>query len=223
MIPRRIHYCWLSDEPMPKKMLGCMASWKRMLPGCEVVLWDKARVEHAMSENADFNSAWVRYWLAKRNYAFATDYIRLWALWREGGLYLDTDVEIVKPIDGLLDRKILLGEEGGTGDVEAALIGAREGDDEIKSVLDSFSAITDETLPKRMKRLLPNVELLPSVYFSPKNLWTGKVAATADTYAIHHFAGSWLSRRERMALWCGRRMGRWSIPVVRWIGCRIGL
>jgi len=207
---------------MPKKMRRCLSSWRRLLPGYETVLWDGPRVEREMAADVGFNGDWVRHWLEVGNYAFAADYIRLWALWREGGIYLDTDVEIVKPLDGLLDGELLLGEEGGTGDVEAAVIGAAKGNERIRSVIDSFGDFTDETLPKRMRRVLPDVELLPGACFSPKSWRTGKVHRTAQTYAIHHFAGSWLSRRERTAQWWGRQVGEWAVPVVRWIGHRFG-
>jgi len=146
MIPKTIHFCWLSGETMPAKMRRCRASWRRHLPGYAYALWDWRRVEACRAESG-FDFAWVRHWYERKNYAFAADYLRLWALWREGGIYLDVDVEVLKPFDALLARGLLLGEEGGTGDVEAAVIGAEKGSAAIRAVLDSFGEPTAETLP----------------------------------------------------------------------------
>ena len=101
MIPKTIHFCWLSGETMPAKMRRCRASWRRHLPGYAYALWDWRRVEACRAESG-FDFAWVRHWYERKNYAFAADYLRLWALWREGGIYLDVDVEVLKPFDALL-------------------------------------------------------------------------------------------------------------------------
>lgn len=215
MIPKKIHYCWLSGEELPKKMRRCVESWGKWLPGYELVLWDAKKVEE-IEEGRE----WIRHWVERKNYAFAADFIRLWALWSEGGIYLDTDVEVLKPLDDLLARELLVGEEGGTGDVEAAVIGAEKGCAAIRRVIDSFREFTDETLPKRMRRVIGEVELLPSEYLSPKSWKTGRLEVTEKTYTIHHFAASWLSRKERAAQWAGRHFGAWAIPVVRWVGHR---
>lgn len=219
MIPKTIHFCWLSSETMPAKMRRCRASWRRHLPGYAYALWDWRRVEACRAESG-FDFAWVRHWYERKNYAFAADYLRLWALWREGGIYLDVDVEVLKPFDALLARGLLLGEEGGTGDVEAAVIGAEKGSAAIRAVLDSFGEPTAETLPKRMRRVLVGLPLLPCDYFSARDWRTGRLMVTERTYAVHHFAGSWLSRKERAARWAGQRLGAWAVPVVRWIGHR---
>ena len=127
---------------------------------------------------------------------------------------------MLKPFDALLARGLLLGEEGGTGDVEAAVIGAEKGSAAIRAVLDSFGEPTAETLPKRMRRVLAGLPLLPCDYFSARDWRTGRLMVTERTYAVHHFAGSWLSRKERAARWAGQRLGAWAVPVVRWIGHR---
>ena len=102
MIPKTIHFCWLSGETMPAKMRRCRASWRRHLPGYAYALWDWRRVEACRAESG-FDFAWVRHWYERKNYAFAADYLRLWALWREGGIYLDVDVEVLKPFGDLIN------------------------------------------------------------------------------------------------------------------------
>jgi hypothetical protein len=88
-IPKKIHYCWLSGKPMPKDILRCMQTWREIMPEYELVLWDKNKF--------DCNSvAFVREACAAKKLAFASDYIRAYALYSEGGIYLDTDVIVKK-------------------------------------------------------------------------------------------------------------------------------
>lgn len=95
MIPKKIHYCWLGGGRYPSKVKECIKSWRRILPDYELVLWDRKRF--------DVQSVpWVREAMKQKNYAFAADYIRHYALYTEGGIYLDSDVEVCKPFDELL-------------------------------------------------------------------------------------------------------------------------
>lgn len=105
MIPKIIHYCWLSNDPIPSKMQTYMDSWKEMLPEYEFVLWDTRRF--------DVNSIpWVSEAFKVRKYAFAADYIRLYAVYHYGGIYMDMDVEVVKPFSSeLLASNYLVGYE----------------------------------------------------------------------------------------------------------------
>ena len=90
MIPKIIHYCWLSGNPIPKNLEDCMKSWKKKLPDYKFMLWDFNRF--------DINSSiWVREAFNAKKYAFAADYIRLFALYNYGGIYMDMDVEVIKP------------------------------------------------------------------------------------------------------------------------------
>ena len=97
MIPKIIHYCWLSTDPVPQKLLDCMETWKKVLPDYQWVKWDLSRF--------DINSTvWTREAFQKKKYAFAADYIRLYAIYTMGGIYLDMDVEVVKSFDDFLDN-----------------------------------------------------------------------------------------------------------------------
>ena len=87
MIPKIIHYCWLSNDPIPAKLKKCMDSWKKQLPDYEFMLWNFDRF-------AKDRSVWVSQAFDSRKYAFAADYIRLYALYNYGGIYLDMDVDI---------------------------------------------------------------------------------------------------------------------------------
>ena len=145
MIPKIIHLCWLSGDPYPTKIAKCLESWKTFLPDYEVVLWDTKRF--------DLNSSlWVKQACEKKKYAFAADYIRFYALYHMGGVYLDSDVEVIKPFDDLLDLPYFIGAEK-AGTPEAAIIGAEKGCDWIKQCLDYYDnrsfVKTDGTLDIR--------------------------------------------------------------------------
>lgn len=130
MIPKILHLCWLSGDPYPPKIQKCLDSWKKHLPDYEIMLWDLNRF--------DLNSSvWVKQAFNAKKYAFAADYIRMYALYHYGGIYLDSDVEILKSFDDFLDLPYFAGAET-AGTIEAAIIGAEKGCDWIKICLDYY-------------------------------------------------------------------------------------
>ncbi len=208
MIPKLIHYCWLSDNPIPKQLYRCMESWRRMLPDYEFVLWDRSRF--------DLDSVpWVREAYDAGMFAFAADYIRFYAVYTMGGIYLDMDVEVIRSFGVLLERPYFLGEEY-TDHPEAGIIGA-----EPHSVLmrwcmefyhnrhfspdqDMLSTckapqVMHQAIGAHCRFLLTEsfipdeaiVCLLPSDYLTAMSADTGIAHPTANTRTIHHFAGSW--------------------------------
>lgn len=111
MIPRIIHYVWIGGAPFPPLVEQCLASWHKYMPIWEYREWNEHTIAEAMHLNTfeEVLLAWppyVREALEARKYAFVSDYVRLWALEREGGVYLDTDVEILRPYDDLLPNTI---------------------------------------------------------------------------------------------------------------------
>jgi mannosyltransferase OCH1-like enzyme len=92
MIPKKLHYCWFSGEPFPEDIQRCIDSWQKFLPDFEWVKWDR---EKALATKIP----WVSEAIQQKRWAFAADAVRLYALYTEGGLYLDTDVEVLKPFD----------------------------------------------------------------------------------------------------------------------------
>lgn len=100
MIPKKIHYCWLSGDPMPRKIRRCMDTWRKVMPEYELKLWSK--------DTFDINQVpFVREACEKRKWAFAADYIRMYALYHEGGIYLDSDVRVLKTFDPLLNHRFM--------------------------------------------------------------------------------------------------------------------
>ena len=120
MIPKIIHLCWLSNENYPTKIKQCIKSWEKYLPEYKIMLWDTKRFN--LEE-----SIWVKQAFEKKKYAFAADYIRFYALYNYGGIYLDSDVEILKSFDNLLQYPYFMGAEK-AGTIEAAS-GKRNGMD----------------------------------------------------------------------------------------------
>ena len=105
MIPKIIHYCWFGRGEMPELAQQCIASWHQYMPDWEYKLWNE--------DNFDVNSVpYAKEAYEAKKYAFVSDYVRLWALNNEGGLYLDTDVMVFKPFDDLLDHGAFAGFEG---------------------------------------------------------------------------------------------------------------
>ena len=224
MIPKIIHYCWLSGDPIPEELQGWMNTWKKKLPDWEFILWDKSRF--------DINTVeWVRQAYEAKKYAFAADYIRHYAVYNYGGFYMDMDIEVVKNLDGLLSRRYVLGAETKTA-IEAGVFGAEKSSPLIKSCLDWYSNknfVNDDgsycmiTCPIVMFRSISvnheieisseisadenKVTLLPRDFLTVKSSTTGVVKKTKNTYTVHHFAGSWVSEttkmRERSWWWRG--------------------
>lgn len=159
MIPKKIHYCWLSGEPYPDKIHKCIDSWQKIMPDYEIKLWDCNTFDIASAP------AYAQEAFKKRKWAFAADYIRMYALYNEGGIYLDSDVMVLKPFDDFLyhtffssleyhptqierygaiqaidDNGVRIKDEYISGiQIQAAVMGAEKGSAFIKDVLDWYS------------------------------------------------------------------------------------
>jgi mannosyltransferase OCH1-like enzyme len=200
-----------------------MNSWKEKLRDYEFILWNFDRF--------DINSSlWVKQAFEAKKYAFAADFIRLYAVYNFGGIYLDMDIEVVKPFDDLLNNAIMIGYENNkTKDIEAGCFGAEKGSPIIKKCLDyyanrKFINIDGEydilPLPKIIKKicnqeLFENLSFYPSDYFTAKSIGTGIVTVTYNTYCIHHFAGSWTSENEK-------RWKAFRLKTIKRFGYKLG-
>lgn len=104
MIPKIIHYCWMSGEPFPELIRDCIDSWKAKLPDYKIIEWN--------SQNFDYNIIpYTKEAMEKKKYAFVSDYVRLYALYKYGGIYLDSDIKVLKSFDSLLNDKAFTGFE----------------------------------------------------------------------------------------------------------------
>lgn len=213
MIPKIIHYCWLSNDPYPEDISRCIASWKFFLPDYEFVKWDFSRIDKSKCK-------WVSEAYDNKKYAFAADYVRCYAIYNYGGIYLDTDVEVLKSFNDLLSHHYFMGCEFNKTSPEAAVIGAEKGHPFFGEMLNYYEGRSfvkqDGSLDVKVLPLIINdivegnfeVEqidkpediddnnpkklcILPYYYFSPKSTLNGKIYKRKETYAIHHFANSW--------------------------------
>lgn len=204
MIPKIIHYCWLSDDPIPNKLQSCIDSWHKFLPDYEFVLWDRNRFD------VD-KIPWTKQAFESKKYAFAADYIRLYAVYTYGGIYMDMDVEVVRPFDPFLSNSYILGYERKES-IEAGVFGGEKGAMWIKKCLDYYNdrnfinpdgSFNIRPLPRIMFDCLEEerkiFDIYPNDYLTAKSYETGIVTVTENTFAIHHFAGSWVSDVDRYA------------------------
>lgn len=216
MIPKSIHYCWFGGNPKPKLAEKCISSWKRYCNEFEIIEWNE--------DNFDIESAplYVKQAYESKKWAFVTDYVRLYALVNYGGIYMDTDVEVIKPLDDILKYEAVSGFESET-EVPTGLMGCiknqpfflellREYDDIsfIKEdgtldVTSNVTRITNACLKYGLKQnntfqTVHGFTLFPKEYFCPKDYGTGKIKKTKNTFTIHHFSGSWISKSDKLML-----------------------
>lgn len=129
MIPKVVHYCWFGKTELPEIVVLCMDSWKKYLPEYRIKRWDE--------NNSPMNVKWVKKACSYQKYAFAADYVRLYALFNEGGVYFDTDMFLVKPIDELLINNAFLGFED-EWLISMGIIGCHKGDPFIKKCMENY-------------------------------------------------------------------------------------
>lgn len=233
MIPKIIHYCWFGHNPMPELALKCIESWHQHLPDYEYRLWNE--------ESFDVRcNAYVKEAYESGKYAFVTDYVRLFALYTEGGIYMDTDVEVLKPFDDLLSLSGFTGYEGSkylppvTG-----TIASEAGNEWVKEQLDAYEGIhfllpdgsmdlTTNTvrisrimqqggfIPDGKKQEYKGMHIFPVEFFCPRQT-SGEILMTGNTYCDHHFVGSWNNSKKSNWLLSlvGPRIGTGLIKLKR--------
>lgn len=212
-IPKIIHYCWLSNEPLPELAKECMTTWQKNLPEYKLMLWDLKQFDIS-------STRWTKEAFENKKYAFAADYIRCYALYNYGGIYLDTDVQVLKSFDDLLSLPYFMGIEN-PALIEAAVIGFKPEHPFLKMMLEYYkdrSFVTEKgcfettPLPIIMEKILTanfqinkieskiefnddvtTINIFPEDYFSPKSCANGKIYVTERSYTIHHYNQSWQS------------------------------
>ena len=213
-IPKRIHYCWFGGNPLPEDAKRYIDSWKKYCPDYEIIQWDET--------NFDLESnAYVREAFQSRKWAFITDYVRLFVLYTYGGIYMDTDVEVLKNLDVFLNQHAFSGFER-TEMIPTGIMASEQGglwvgmllhyyDDHHFLLKDGTMDMTTNvvTITNMTKERYPivldgtlqkcngDVTFYPPEYFCPKSYQTGKIELTKNSYTIHHFAGSWLTEEEK--------------------------
>lgn len=214
-IPKVIHYCWFGGKEKSDNINYYISSWKKYCTNYEFIEWNE--------ENFDINcNDYVREAYQCEKWAFVTDYVRLYVLNKYGGVYMDTDVELLKNIDNFLRHKSFSGFESNNF-IPTAIMGAEKGNPWIKMLLSFYekkhflkedgsmdlttNVVTITNMTKEIYNLQLNntlqetngdVIFYPNDFFCPKDYSTGKIIITDNTYAIHHFESSWLSNEEKI-------------------------
>lgn len=220
MIPHIIHYCWFGRKPLPPLAKRCIASWRKYFPNYEIKEWNE--------DNFDVNAiAYTREAYEAKKYAFVSDYARFKILYEQGGLYFDTDVEIIRPLDDIIERGPFMGcEQDASGATTIAVnpglgLGVNLGLGLYKEMLDLYATLhfktadnsfnqktvvlyTTEVLEKHGLQAKTDIQqvagiwIYPKEYFNPTKLTGRKVIPTSNTRSIHHYAGTWQSPYIRM-------------------------
>ena len=204
MIPKIIHYCWFGGNEKNPEILECIASWKKYLPDYEIKEWSEKDLEKV-------DNAYVKEAYQAKKWAFVSDYFRLYALYHEGGIYFDTDVEVKKSFNEFLNLSFFIGSEkfGKSKHIGSAVIGAEKNSPVIQKMLSVYNDIhfikkdgSFDTTPNTIRLIDPLKQcgfkevytdttpiclddkniIYPITYFSQED---------EKSYAVHHFAGSW--------------------------------
>lgn len=218
MIPKVIHYVWVGGKPLPPLALRCLESWKKHLPDYEIKLWDES--------NSPMDNHYVQAMYEQKKWAFVSDYIRFFVLEREGGIYLDTDTEVLKSFDDLLGHGAFFGKTK-DGVTAAGVIGSTAHHPAIQAMLDVYendtTYSTERTSPHTVTKVLEegsyeDVAVYDYQYFNPCDdgeQCTEEKLALA--YANNHWAESWVSYRRARKL--ARRLG--LMPILKYLYVKV--
>ena len=209
-IPKVIHYVWVGPHPLTPLALRCIASWQEYLPDYELKLWNES--------NSPMDHPYVAQMYRAGKWAFVSDYVRFWALAREGGIYLDTDTEVLKSFDDLLEHKAFFGQTK-DGVTAAGVIGAEANQPAINDILAVYDTDTEFSLTRTSPRTVTDVLAAGTYddavvydyrYFNPCD--DGEVCTKEKlqlAYTNNHWAESWVSYRKTRKLL--RRLGVMSV------------
>lgn len=209
---KKIHYCWFGGGDLPDSVQKCIESWKKYCKDYEIIRWDETNYDYTK------NQYMLEAYQAKK-YGFVSDYARLDIVYHHGGIYFDTDVEVIKPLDELLCNSAFMGFENnyialGLG------FGAERGIKELKEMMKQYEKLifinsdgslnlkpitkytteyleTQGLVANGSRQRVGNIEIYPMEYFCPKNILTSECKITSKTYSIHHYDASWWGEEEK--------------------------
>lgn len=217
MIPKVIHYCWFGGAPLPEKERKCIESWRKYCPDYEIKLWNESNYDISQNE-------YIRQAYEAKRWAFVTDYVRLDVIYRYGGIYLDTDVEVIRSLDPLLEDSAFAGMENVDGQQLSINTGLGFGAEKQHPIIDEWRSIYQDlsflqadgtldllTTPARttaqmeihgfrqenVKQVVSRMTIYPTEYFCPKQYGCNGISVTPNTFSIHHYSETWKSPEER--------------------------
>lgn len=217
MIPKIIHYCWFGGKPLPELAIKCIESWKKYCPDFEIIQWDESNFDITCND-------YCKEAYEQKKYAFVSDVARLMIVNKFGGVYLDTDVELIKPIDDLLVNKAFFGFEDDEYINTGLGFGSCSDNPVLEALLDDYKNIhykLEEELFDNIPCTIRNDAVfsrfglnkfsktpqeiegclfLTKEYLCPINPSTRECNICQKTYSIHRFAGSWLTPEDELTL-----------------------
>lgn len=211
MIPKIIHYCWFGRGEMPKIMKKCLKSWKKYCPDWQIIRWDE--------DSFDINSTlWTKQAYEAKKYAFVADYVRLKALCEMGGVYMDTDQELIKPLEPFMDKEMFVGFMSDIN-ISCGVLGAVKEHPIISAFLKYYAErpfvqqdkagekpntylFTDLLVERGLVindkyQVLDGVHVYPRTYFCPTSCVSIEDYRSKDTVSVHHWAMTWRSAKEK--------------------------
>lgn len=210
MIPKIIHYCWFGGKALPQSACKCLDSWKKYCPEYRIIEWNE--------DNFDVNmNQYTKYCYENKLWAFLSDYARLYVVYQQGGIYFDTDVEVIRPIDELLYNESFWGFENNLYVASGLGFGSIKSNYVVKMMLQEYEKLCFEkdkivNCPKlntaallkcglKQNGLLQKLDcatVYPVDYFNPMNSVNGRITITENTYTIHRYTMSALSNRKKL-------------------------
>ena len=217
MIQKTIHYCWFGGNPLPPLAEKCIRSWKKYCPDYEIVRWDESNFDV-------YCNAWCSAMYEQKKWAFLSDYARLKVIYENGGIYLDTDVELVRSLDTVIENKAFMGLDTTKMVANGLGFGAEKEHPFIRDNMLAYEAVTDFDKPElnswiTTRLLTPygidcesneiqhiaDVTIYPPEYFCSKHTHTGIITITPNSISIHHFNCSWDTKEGR-----AKQNARWK-------------
>jgi len=216
-IPKKIHYCWFGGKDKSEFILECIKTWKDKMPDYELIEWNESN--YNINKNSFVKKAYEN-----KRWAFVSDYVRLDVLSQHGGIYLDTDVEVLRPLDEFLSHNFFAGfEKGIIKDqylVSTAMIASVKNHEIITNFIDFYDSLSEEEFinfktpntkiltdllekdfnlssNNKFNDLSNSIFIYPKDYFCAKDWDTKRLDITKNTFAIHHFDGSWKGKRKK--------------------------
>lgn len=228
-IPKIIHYCWFGRKK-PKKVIKAINEWRKKCPDYQIIEWNESNFK--IDEACDF----VKEAYNSKKWAFVSDFVRLNALLNCGGIYLDTDVQLLNNFDAYLDEDMFISHESEKSFC-TAVIGAKKGNEFIKSFLETYKEkkfIIDGTMDERPNSeliksfadslfensaydeeyLFESIHIYPQTYFCGKNIFNYKLLITDNTVSIHHLDASWYNIGHKV-LRCFKKIVMWFLNLFR--------
>lgn len=211
MIPKKLHYIWIGGKKEPEIFEKCLNSWKKYCPDYEIIRWDES--------NIDFNiSLFTKIAYEHGKLAHTGDYLRLHILHSYGGIYLDVDVEIIKPFTQLLEYDAFFSFQDHKRINTGNGFGSIQGNKLLRSIMNEYDMISKNgnfykflktspevdtpilkslgLIPNNRLQIINNCIFLPKDFMSPKSFYSNRIYLTSNTISIHHFDGSWTSDKN---------------------------